>query len=119
MRLLLDANIPRSAFKMLIEMGHDVLDIRDTDLAHSCDQDIYTLAQSESRILVTRDLDFANILLYPPSAHPGIIVLRMGPAPASVITEKLRTFLKNVSARHIDIAHSIVILQSQRYRVRR
>jgi predicted nuclease of predicted toxin-antitoxin system len=32
--------------------------------------------QKEGRILVTLDLDFANVQSYPPRSHPGIIVLR-------------------------------------------
>jgi predicted nuclease of predicted toxin-antitoxin system len=31
----------------------------------------------ESRVLLTLDLDFANIRTYPPAEHSGIIVLRL------------------------------------------
>jgi predicted nuclease of predicted toxin-antitoxin system len=33
-------------------------------------------SQAENRILITLDLDFADIRLYPPSDHQGIWVLR-------------------------------------------
>ena len=31
----------------------------------------------ERRALITSDLDFSNILTYPPASYPGIIVLRL------------------------------------------
>jgi hypothetical protein len=33
--------------------------------------------RAESRILLTLDLDFANIRAYPPEQHSGIVVLRL------------------------------------------
>ena len=33
--------------------------------------------RAEGRVLITLDLDFANIQAYPPAAHSGIIVLRL------------------------------------------
>jgi predicted nuclease of predicted toxin-antitoxin system len=40
------------------------------------DSMISTVCQSESRILITLDTDFCNILNYPPETYPGIIVIR-------------------------------------------
>jgi hypothetical protein len=41
------------------------------------DRAIAARVQSESRILLTLDPDFANIQAYPPDQYAGIIVLRL------------------------------------------
>ncbi|MDX1981419.1 MAG: DUF5615 family PIN-like protein [Bryobacteraceae bacterium] len=49
----------------------------DEDLAGADDTTIAVRARSEGRILVTLDLDFANIRAYPPEEQSGLIVLRL------------------------------------------
>jgi predicted nuclease of predicted toxin-antitoxin system len=51
--------------------------VADENLAGADDTAIARSVRAEARILITLDLDFANIQAYPPSAHSGIIVLRL------------------------------------------
>ena len=76
MRLILDADIPRSFLYQLQKKGHDVIDVRDISKTALKDEEVFTIACKEKRTLVTRDLDFSNILHYPPQESFGIIVLR-------------------------------------------
>jgi len=76
MKLLLDADIPRSFLYKLRDEGFDVADARDMSGQPIPDETIFSLAAKERRILITRDLDFSNILHYPPVKSSGIIVLR-------------------------------------------
>jgi len=76
MKLILDADIPRSFLSQLKDKGFDVIDVRNLSAAPLQDEEIFKVASKEKRILITRDLDFSNILHYPPSKSPGIIVLR-------------------------------------------
>ena len=76
MKLLLDADIPRSFLNKLKAEGFDVTDVRDLPEQPIPDEEIFNLACKELRVLITRDLDFSNILHYPPSKSSGIIVLR-------------------------------------------
>jgi predicted nuclease of predicted toxin-antitoxin system len=48
------------------------------------DSRLAEVCRGEDRILVTLDLDFANIRSYPPATYPGLIVLR--PANQAVPT---------------------------------
>ena len=41
------------------------------------DDTVASASRTDNRILVTLDLDFANIRAYPPGEHAGIIVLRI------------------------------------------
>ena len=40
------------------------------------DSKVASVCQAEKRVLITLDLDFADIRTYPPTVFPGIIVLR-------------------------------------------
>jgi predicted nuclease of predicted toxin-antitoxin system len=72
-----DENLPLEAAATLRESGFDVATVLDENLSGSDDQVIAARVRSEDRILLTLDLDFANIQAYPPHEHPGIIVLRL------------------------------------------
>jgi predicted nuclease of predicted toxin-antitoxin system len=76
-RFLVDESLPRAVTRALLQAGHDVLDVRDIGLRGMNDSIIADRARSDSRVLVAGDTDFANALRFPPTTHPGIIVLRL------------------------------------------
>ncbi len=75
-RFKLDENLPRDALALLVDAGHDVESVIDERLGGGPDRQILDACREENRILVTLDLDFADIRLYPPASHKGIWVLR-------------------------------------------
>jgi predicted nuclease of predicted toxin-antitoxin system len=75
-RFKLDENLPRDAAALLRDAGHDVETVLDEQLGGRPDPDIFETCQAETRILVTFDLDFADIRQYPPSGHAGVWILR-------------------------------------------
>ena len=117
LRFLLDANMPRSMKNALKRLRVDVVDSRDILKPEASDREIFKLACRENRILVTRDLDFSNILLYPPKTHPGIIVMRTRAMKSKRINSLLEFFLKNVPNEHI--IQRLVILAPRRFRIRK
>lgn len=50
MKILVDENIPHMTVKVLVEMGHDVLDIRGTKDEGMKDTPLWQLAQREGRL---------------------------------------------------------------------
>jgi predicted nuclease of predicted toxin-antitoxin system len=72
-----DENLPVQAAATLRDSGFDAETVWDENLCGFEDDTISERVRSEGRILVTLDLDFANIRAYPPDEHPGIIVLRL------------------------------------------
>ncbi len=46
-------------------------------LAGSRDSILLDVCRLEKRILITLDLDFANMMNFPPGTHVGIVVLRL------------------------------------------
>lgn len=116
MKFLIDADIPRLITKMLIEKRHDVVDSRDVCPPGTPDSEIYNLAVKEKRIIVTRDLDFSNILFYPPKNHWGIIVLRTYILSMEEMSALLEDAIDTLGEERI--VHSLVIIQKGRYRIR-
>jgi predicted nuclease of predicted toxin-antitoxin system len=81
------------------------------------DDKILAAAKREKRILVTFDLDFSNIINYPPGSHPGIIVVRLDVPSKKTIVQAIVQFVK--TAKLEDIARSLVILEDKNYRIRK
>jgi predicted nuclease of predicted toxin-antitoxin system len=73
-RFKLDENLPEEAAGILRDAGFAADTVGDENLSGADDA---STSSSEGRILVTLDLDFANIRAYPPGEHCGIIVLRV------------------------------------------
>jgi predicted nuclease of predicted toxin-antitoxin system len=76
MRFKVDENIHPDVALLLRWAGHDALTVWDEGLRGRDDSEIATVCRTEGRALVTLDLDFADIRLYPPAQYPGIIVIR-------------------------------------------
>lgn len=77
MRFKADENLPEEVAELLRSAGHDAHSVLDEGIGGAPDGSIARICQEEDRILLTLDLDFADIRSYPPSAYPGIIVIRL------------------------------------------
>ena len=75
-RFKLDENLPRDVEALLRDAGHDVQTVLEERLGGSPDPDVLEACRGESRVLITFDLDFSDIRLYPPAGHSGVWVLR-------------------------------------------
>lgn len=58
--------------------------------------ELASLALGKGYILVTRDYDFANTILYPPKQFHGIIILRIHPPKAEKIIKEMESLLTKV-----------------------
>ncbi|MEE9602948.1 MAG: DUF5615 family PIN-like protein [Thermoguttaceae bacterium] len=72
-----DENLPTEAVDVLRDAGHDAMSVVDQQMGGRPDTDIAAVCRQEDRVVVTLDLDFADIRAYPPADYPGIIVLRL------------------------------------------
>ncbi len=112
-KFLLDADMPRSSAEVIRILGFEVEDVRDIGMRSSKDREIIEYALKNKRIIITKDTDFGEILRYP--EHPGAIIFRLHHAFTSEeLNERLEEFLKSVKEE--DLKHSIIIVESSRYR---
>ena len=91
MRLKLDENLSRHLKPALIALGHDLTTAADEGLLGQPDAAIAGAAKRERRILLTLDVQFANLRKYAPGSHPGIILFRprsYGPLAVNRFVEK-------------------------------
>lgn len=73
-----DENIPVEVVQILPGHGHDAISVIDQSLAGHPDPDVSQVCRAEQRAIVTLDLDFADVRVYPPEQFSGLIVLRPG-----------------------------------------
>lgn len=102
MKLKLDENIPELASVRGRELGHDVHTVADENLSGADDQTVLRAAVSESRILVTLDLDFADIRTYPPGTHAGIWVLRPAVQTFRAVTALMEAGLRLATSERAE-----------------
>lgn len=76
MQFKLDENLPVELADLLSASGHDALTVADQGLRGKDDNMLATVCQAETRALITTDLDFSDIRMYPPRNTSGIVVLR-------------------------------------------
>lgn len=117
MKFLIDANLPYSAKETFENNKLDAVHVRDVGLFDASDEDIFRYAQKNDKIIVTRDLDFADAIRFVPGKHHGIIVIRVSYLMTAVSINKIiNSFLKK--ALLDKIKNALVILETDRYRLR-
>jgi len=62
----------------------------DERLGGQSDTAVFAACQREARVLVTLDLDFADIRQYPPGQHAGVWVLRPSTQSVTHLLELIR-----------------------------
>lgn len=111
-----DENLPAEAAATLRESGFDAQTVWDENLSGSDDQILAARVRSEGRILLTLDLDFANIQAYPPHEHPGIIVLRLKRQDRATVVAYMRRIA--AALEHRSPAGELWVVENNRIRFR-
>ena len=73
MRFLIDMPLTPLLAAFLRELGHDAIHAADIGAAHAADSTLLLRARTESRVVVTADLDFGRLMAEVPEKSPGII----------------------------------------------
>ncbi len=89
MKFKIDENLHSDAADLLKQHGYDARTVVDQGLRGHSDTDIARICRQESRIIVTLDLDFSDIRVYPPADYEGIIVLRLNDQSRASVLQAL------------------------------
>ncbi len=117
-KVKLDENFPPSVVDIFSKQGIDASSVYHQDMNGAADDTVFEVCKKEGRILITFDLDFANIIRYPTEATPGIIISR----------NQMKVTLNNINVlcerlARIVIAHEIEnnlrIIEETKIRVRK
>lgn len=91
-RFLADENVPLPIVEAIRSAGFDVMSVCDT--ARSIDdEDVLALAVNESRILITFDKDFGELVFHAGAASCGIILIRPRSLPPDELVRTIVTSL--------------------------
>lgn len=96
MEFKLDENFSRTIQQLFLEQGHDWVTVRDENLAGAPDDDVLRAARKETRVLVTMDYDFTNVLRYPPHQTSGIVVINLPGRTSITLLKNLVTSMLNM-----------------------
>ena len=75
-KLKLDENLAERHRIRLESVNHDVTTVVEQGMRGVSDNDLFELCKNEQRAVVTLDMDFSNVLAFPPEGTAGVIVLR-------------------------------------------
>ena len=117
MRFLADECVWQITIEFLQHEGHQVIRAFDVGLRETDDQIILDYAVSENCILITRDKDFSNILIYPPSSHLGLIVLKIKPETIVNVHDVLKVALSDFTQE--SIRKTLIIVDHKKFRLYR
>jgi len=117
MSVLLDHCVPSKFLHLVQSWGYDISPVKQYISPDSPDSAVIALAQQLDAVLLTVDMDFANILNYPPENYGGIIVMRyeLSEEPALIVT--LQSAFSDLYRD--ELRSAIVVVEPKRYRVRR
>jgi len=117
MQIKVDEDLPRQIVSLLRERDYLTESVVEQGMSGWKDSEIWQKVQVESRFLVTADKGFADIRLYPPGSHAGVMLLRPdqdGIRPTVRLLEKvLQSYDLN------DLAGTITVVTPRGMRVRR
>ncbi|MDJ0863552.1 MAG: DUF5615 family PIN-like protein [Gammaproteobacteria bacterium] len=117
MKLLGDVGISMSTVRILRQQGHDIVHLREEGLQRLPDSEIMEKARAEGRVVLTFDLDFADLLALGVSTSPSVVIFRLrDETPASVNPRLLEVL--NERTKELEKG-ALIVVEDSRYRLRR
>ncbi len=116
MKSKVDENLPVEFAALLRQAGHEADTVYDENLAGTEDSILLHHCRQQVRLLITLDLDFANVQAYPPESQVGIVVLRSKAQDKLTLLTLLRRFL--LLLRDVSPEKQLWIVEQDRVRYR-
>ncbi|MBI4558509.1 MAG: DUF5615 family PIN-like protein [Candidatus Hydrogenedentes bacterium] len=116
-RVKLDENLSKYLKSAIARLGHDAHTVADEELLGMSDVEVGRVANQDGRMLLTLDIEFADLRKHPPGQHAGIILFRPHSMGPMVVNNLVLDFL----AQHTDLAPWVgctVVVEPGRIRIR-
>jgi predicted nuclease of predicted toxin-antitoxin system len=111
-----DENLPVEIVDLLRNSNFDVISVVEQGLSGENDPIIAGICQQEDRVLITLDLDFADIRSYPPEQFPGLLVMRLRYQDKTHVVEVFRRVIHLLERETVE--HRLWIIEEKRVRIR-
>jgi len=117
MRFKVEENLPAAEIAALLSSaGHEAMSVHEQRLAGAKDPALISACSAEGRILITLDLGFSDIRIYPPQSYPGVVVLRLRRQDKPYVLSFFRTLLPVFEREPLN--HRTWIAEEGRVRIR-
>jgi predicted nuclease of predicted toxin-antitoxin system len=115
MLLKLDENLGKRCESVFKSFGHDVATVLSQNLSGTDDRKLISICHTETRALVTLDLDFSNPFEFPPANYSGLAVIRL---KANFTLNELEEACEHLAKKLIEapIVGKLWIVQRDRIR---
>lgn len=117
LRLLLDANISPETAIFLRSLGFEVKSLIEDELGGLEDAEVAKIAESESRIIVTFDLDFGEMYYFASKKKFGAIVLRLDDQRVEAVNAVLKRFFETSRPALIQSRKKLIIITEADVRI--
>ena len=115
LKFIVDLGVGKQVESFLKELRHDVSTVRSIDISLS-DAEIIQMAFDESRIIITMDKDFGELVFRSHLSHNGVLLLRLEDATG---IEKRKTVQQILSLYSDQLPGNFCVYQSGKFRVRK
>lgn len=116
MKFLADMGISLKTVNWLRNQGYDIVHLCEQGLQRLPDEDIFRKAVEESRIILTMDLDFSQILAASKTNLPSTIVFRVTDERSESINRKLSELIEKFQAELLEGV--IISVTDNKFRIR-
>jgi len=117
MKFLVDNALSPQIAQGLRGAGYDALHVRNLGKQSAPDNEIFSLAVAENRIIISADTDFGTLVSLKSQTSPSIILFRSG-APRNP-QRQLQMLLSNLSSIQDALKQgAVVVFEASRIRIR-
>ena len=116
-RVKVDEDLPRQVADLFSERGQDAVTVVMQGWQGFTDAALWPLVQQEERWLITADKGFADIRIYPPGNHAGVLLFRLEEESRRGYLELTQTALERLQFE--ELTDSIVVVTQRGIRIRK
>jgi len=116
MRFKTDENIHPAVAAFLQRCGHDTLTVWDQGMRGASDTRVLDTCCREARVLITMDLDFADVRLMRSDSSTGTIVLRLNRQDRTSALEAIKRVVPLVESQ--PLLQHLWVVDERRVRIR-
>jgi predicted nuclease of predicted toxin-antitoxin system len=116
MKFKVDACLPSEFTKILSGAGYEAVTAGMQGLSAAEDSLIARVCTEEGRILLTTDLDFADVRVYPPREFPGLVVFRLRRQGRRRLIQACRKLIPMLKSTSLE--RRLLIVEEHRVRIR-
>jgi predicted nuclease of predicted toxin-antitoxin system len=89
-KFLVDANLPVALARQLADAGFDCVHVADLADLSTSDRTIWAMAAAQGRTIISRDADFAQLVMNSASG-PSVIWVRLGNVRKLVLLQRIES----------------------------